>query len=220
MKKIVAYFRSSTHEQLNSIEVQKTQMFDFIKKNEKQYVLEKWFIEHHSGKDRKRIELANAITYCSENDATLAFTKIDRLSRSAYHLYSIVETGVDLLCLDMPELNTLTFGIFATIAQHEAELVSTRTKSALAEVRKHKQLGNPHGFKYNQAIALETKRNARNKWLLSNDVNKAKQIINLLRANGPASLNEIARTLNFQGIKTYRGKNWQANQVKIFLGQI
>jgi DNA invertase Pin-like site-specific DNA recombinase len=220
MKKIVAYFRSSTQEQLNSIEVQKTQMNEFINKNKNQYILEKLFIEQHSGKDRKRTELANAIKYCSENRATLAFTKIDRLSRSAYHLYSIVETGVDLLCLDMPQLNTLTFGIFATIAQHEAELISSRTKSALAEVRKHKQLGNPYGWKYNQAKALETKTVSRSNWLASNEVNKAKQIISLLNSNGGASLNEIARTLNFQGIKTSRGKNWQANQVKILLDQI
>jgi DNA invertase Pin-like site-specific DNA recombinase len=35
----------------------------------------------------------------------------------------------------MPELNTLTKGIFASLAQHERELISNRTQQALAAKR-------------------------------------------------------------------------------------
>ncbi len=39
---------------------------------------------------------------------------------------------MDFVYADMPDANTLTIGIFATLAQHERELISERTKKALA----------------------------------------------------------------------------------------
>jgi hypothetical protein len=38
--------------------------------------------------------------------------------------------------------------------------------------------------------------------------------------NGNKNLNEIARNLNFQNIKTQRGGKWQPNQVNNFLSDI
>lgn len=35
-------------------------------------------------------------------------------------------------CVDMPAADTLTIGILATLAQHERELISSRTEAALA----------------------------------------------------------------------------------------
>jgi DNA invertase Pin-like site-specific DNA recombinase len=35
----------------------------------------------------------------------------------------------------MPDANTLTIGIFAVLAQHERELISSRTKAALRQVK-------------------------------------------------------------------------------------
>ncbi len=44
----------------------------------------------------------------------------------------------------MPEANTLTIGILATMAQHERELIADRTKKALAEKKKRGfMLGTP-----------------------------------------------------------------------------
>ena len=217
MKPVIAYYRASKTEQLNSIEVQRNQMSEFIKKYGDTYKLVGEYSEYHTGKDRKRIELAKAIKHCSEDNCTLAFTKIDRLSRLASQLLQIRDSGLNLICLDMPELNTLTFGIFATIAQHERELISSRTKAALAIVKKTKKLGNPNGWKDVQIKAQATRKEARKIWLKSNESDRAKGIINLLISNGTKSLNEIARNLNFQNIKTQRGGRWQANLVKKFL---
>lgn len=144
MKRIVGYYRSSTTEQHYSIEVQRNQMHEYIQRNNFELVAE--YHEHHSGKDKTRIQLAKAIEHCINQNCTLGFSKLDRLSRQASHLYLIRESGLDLICLDMPELNTLTFGIFATIAQHERELISQRTSSALQIIRQYKKLGNPNGW--------------------------------------------------------------------------
>lgn len=217
MKPIIAYYRASKTEQTNSIEVQRNQMNDFIKKNNGSYTIVKEYFELHSGKDRKRIELSKAIKHCTDENYTLAFTKIDRLSRVASHLLQIRDSGLNLICLDMPELNTLTFGIFATIAQHERELISHRTKAALAIVGMNKKLGNPNGWTGVQEKAQLKRKESRLSWLNSNESDRAKNIIELLLNNGTKSLNAIAQNLNFQNIKTQRGGRWQSNLVKKFL---
>jgi DNA invertase Pin-like site-specific DNA recombinase len=218
MKKIIAYYRSSTKEQHYSIDVQRAQMQEYINKNGFELVAE--YHEHHSGKDKSRIQLASAIKQCVNAGCTLAFTKLDRLSRQASHLYQIRDSGLDLICLDMPELNTLTFGIFATIAQHERELISQRTSSALQVIRQFKKLGNPNGWTNNKEKAQIARGARRAEWLLSNDVIKVKNIIQLMNKDEGVSLSEIARNLNMHGIKTQRGGIWYPNQVKILVNQI
>jgi DNA invertase Pin-like site-specific DNA recombinase len=220
MKPIIAYYRASKSEQTNSIEVQRNQMTEFIKRHGDTYFLAKEYFELHSGKDRKRIELAKAIKHCTDQNCTLAFTKIDRLSRVASHLLNIRDSGLNLICLDMPELNTLTFGIFATIAQHERELISHRTKAALAIVKQNKKLGNPQGWKEVQEKAQNRRKESRQIWLNSIESDRAKSIIELLRKNGNESLNEIAKNLNFQNIPTQRGGRWQSSLVKKFIADI
>ena len=54
MKKIIAYYRSSTKEQHYSIDVQRAQMQEYINKNGFELVAE--YHEHHSGKDKSRIQ--------------------------------------------------------------------------------------------------------------------------------------------------------------------
>lgn len=218
MKKIIAYYRSSTKDQHYSIDVQKNQMKEYVIKNG--FVLVAEYHEHHSGKDKSRIQLASAIKQCVNAGCTLAFTKLDRLSRQASHLYQIRDSGLDLVCLDMPELNTLTFGIFATIAQHERELISQRTSSALQVIRQFKKLGNPNGWTNNKEKAQIARRARRAEWLLSNDVIKVKNIIQLMNKDAGISLSEIARNLNIHGIKTQRGGVWHPNQVKLLVSQI
>lgn len=39
---------------------------------------------------------------------------------------------VELHCIELPELNTLTIGIFGFVAQWERELIYIRTKNGLA----------------------------------------------------------------------------------------
>jgi DNA invertase Pin-like site-specific DNA recombinase len=220
IKQIVAYYRCSTKDQHYGIQVQKIQMNEFLKSTCSEFEIVAEFEEYQSGKNDNRIELAKAIKYCKDNGAILGFTKLDRLSRRASFLHDIKSSGIELKCLDMPELNTLTFGIFATIAEYERELISTRTKSALAVIRQTKTLGNPLGWSKNRQKALDTKIENRKAWLNSNEIVKAKQIIHLLSSHGKPSLNEIARNLNVQGIRTLRGSKWQPNQIKQLLTEI
>lgn len=220
IKQIVAYYRCSTKDQHYGIQVQKSQMNEFLKSTSSEFEIVAEFEEYQSGKNDNRIELAKANKYCQDNGSILGFTKLDRLSRRASFLHDIKSSGIELKCLDMPELNTLTFGIFATIAEYERELISTRTKSALALIRQTKTLGNPLGWSKNRQKALDTKIENRKAWLNSNEIVKAKQIIHLLSSHGKPCLNEIAKNLNVQGIRTLRGSKWQPNQIKQLLTEI
>jgi DNA invertase Pin-like site-specific DNA recombinase len=56
---------------------------------------------------------------------------MDRLSRNVAFFLTLKDSGVDFVCADMPDANTLTIDIFDVLAQHESELISSRTKTAL-----------------------------------------------------------------------------------------
>ena len=76
--------------------------------------------------------------------------KLDRLSRNASFIFTLRDSGVNFQCVDMPDANTLTIGIFATLAQHERELISSGTKAALnAKIAQGAKLGKPENLTSN-----------------------------------------------------------------------
>jgi len=103
---------------------------DFIDRNDGECVAE--FRDVESGTHRDRKGLADAIAYCKENGCALVFAKLDRLARDVEFCFKVVNTGIEIHFVDMPQMNTLLLGVFASVAQYERELTSDRTKKALA----------------------------------------------------------------------------------------
>src|SRR5439155_23239128 len=90
------------------------------------------FTEIESGKrEDNRPKLADAFKACRVYGAKLVIAKLDRLSRDAHFLLGLEKAGVEFVCVDDPHMTPLTLGIRAVVAQHERELISTRTKAAL-----------------------------------------------------------------------------------------
>ncbi len=85
-----------------------------------------------SGKSKDRKGLLDAIEFCKKNKCELVFAKLDRLARDVEFTFKVVNTGIQVHFCDMPQLNTLILGVMATVAQYERELISQRTKQALA----------------------------------------------------------------------------------------
>ncbi|WP_133655968.1 recombinase family protein, partial [Hymenobacter sp. UV11] len=77
------------------------------------------YVEIESGKKNQRPQLLAALAEARAAGATLLIAKLDRLSRNAGFILMLRDSGVDFVCCDMPDANTLTVGLFAVLAQHE-----------------------------------------------------------------------------------------------------
>ncbi|MFY0613093.1 MAG: recombinase family protein [Hyphomicrobiaceae bacterium] len=97
------------------------------------------FKEKASGADKDRPELARMINFVRKGDVVLVW-KLDRLARSLSHLVQIVETlkekGAGLKVLS-GSIDTTTaegrlfFGIFASLAEFERELIQERVNAGI-----------------------------------------------------------------------------------------
>ena len=78
--KYVAYYRTSTANQILGIEAQKTAATNFINDTD---VIINTYIEHESGRNRSREQLKLAVGECVKNNCKLLIARLDRLSRNA-----------------------------------------------------------------------------------------------------------------------------------------
>ena len=211
MKQYVTYYRVSTIRQGTSglgIEAQRTAVKSFLKCEN---CILKEYTETESGKDNNRPQLKAAIAYAKEKGATLVIAKLDRLSRNAGFIFTLKDSGVDFVCADMPDANTLTIGIFAVLAQHERETISQRTKAALqAKIAQGYQLGKPENLTDQaRSKGVEVRKaNAKN----SKENKQATHFILSEKERGK-SFREIVSALNDLGYRTRRGKEFGISSV-------
>lgn len=208
-RRYVAYYRVSTKKQGESglgLEAQRVAVVGFVKGP---IVAE--FTEVESGKRDQREQLQLAIERSKKDGAVLVIAKLDRLSRNASFIFALRDSGVNFQCVDMPDANTLTVGIFATLAQHERELISSRTKAALAAKKAQgAQLGSPNNLT-NEARLKGA--HAYRKRAANNENNRrAKAMISMMLSSGKNYV-QIAEQLNLAGFRTARGCQFQATQV-------
>ena len=133
MNTYCTYLRVSTQRQGAQglgIAAQRRMCENFIKQNKGKQVQE--FMDVESGTHRDRKGLWQAIDYCKENGCSLVIAKLDRLARDVEFTFKVLNTGIDIHFTDMPVVNSMILGVFAAVAQYEREMVSTRTKQALA----------------------------------------------------------------------------------------
>lgn len=208
--KYVAYYRVSTNKQSLGIEAQKMSVKNYIDKDNNILLAE--YEEKESGKNDNRIELNKALELCRRESATLLIAKLDRLSRKVSFLFNLRDSGISFISLDCPDFNTLTLGIFATLAQSERELISQRTKAALqAKKSQGFKLGRP-----NASIKKEWRELAYHKAkekAYNNENNKrAKSMIEaLLKTTNNKSY--IAKVLNNNGFTTSKGCEFSSVQI-------
>jgi DNA invertase Pin-like site-specific DNA recombinase len=215
LPKFVSYYRVSTHKQGRSglgLEAQKSTVETYLKAHGGIELAS--FTEVESGKNAvDRPQLHAALTRCKQTRATLLVAKLDRLSRDAAFLLNMRNSEVKFQALDIPEANTLTLGIMAVLAQHEREIISKRTKEALAARRaRGLPLGTPRDMKpyAKRASKLAGIANATKARDRAQEIAPA---IEVAQSEGHTSLRQIAAYLNSLQITTPRGKNWTATAV-------
>ena len=139
--KFAAYYRVSTRKQKDSglgIDAQRRMCLDYVERQGGIVLRE--FQDAMSGKETDRPGLLDAIDFCRENSTpmepcTLVIAKLDRLARNIAFTFKVMETGISIYVCDLPVMNTLTLGVFATVAAYERELIAGRTKSALESIK-------------------------------------------------------------------------------------
>ncbi len=218
--KYVVYLRVSTARQGRSglgLEAQRAAVEAFMSANGPRVELVS-YTEIESGKHNDRPQLAKALLHCRRHRATLLVAKIDRLSRNAAFLMNLRDAGVKFVAADLPDLNTLTLGIFASMAQYEREQISTRTKAALAAAAaRGVRLGNPSpDFGNRQAAAVATRGNVE---AAAAHASSLRHVLADAHAAGHTTLRAVAGFLNDAGVGTRRGCAWTPAAVSRLLGQ-
>jgi DNA invertase Pin-like site-specific DNA recombinase len=167
------------------------------------------YIEVESGKKVDRPELLAALAHAKRERAVLLIAKLDRLARNVAFISQLLESGVELVCCDMPQANRLTLHILAAVGEHEREMISARTKAALAQAKaRGVKLGSPNG---NPTAAREGRSR------------KTAAFISMMRPIAAAleeqgiSRRRIAVMLNERGYKTYAGREWRVQHVSKLL---
>jgi DNA invertase Pin-like site-specific DNA recombinase len=133
----VSYIRVSTQKQGQSglgLEAQREAVRAFVAKRGGEIIAPE-YREVESGKKNTRPVLMEAIERCRITGATLLVAKLDRLSRNAAFLMTLKDSKIDFIAADMPDANSMTIGVMALVAQHEADAISDRTKRALAQAK-------------------------------------------------------------------------------------
>ena len=177
------------------------------------------YVEIESGRKKDRPKLKEALTLCRKDGSTLIVAKLDRLARSVSFLSNLLESGVEILFCDFPQANKMMLHILSAISQYEAELIATRTKSALkAKKARGYKLGNPEHLldKHGQAIQNSI-RTCKEK--ADNNPNN-KRAVAILRTlvKEKHTLQEIADILNKEGFVTSQGCSFSKSTVYKLIG--
>jgi DNA invertase Pin-like site-specific DNA recombinase len=218
MKNIIAYYRVSTGKQGKSglgLEAQEEAVKNYQKDCAGRILAT--YKEVESGKRADRPELLKALAHAKRSGAVLVVAKLDRLARNVAFLSAIMDSGVDFAACDQPHASRFTLHILAAVAEHEAKMISERTKAALAA---YKRRGGLLGGSRPECRNLtDAARECGIKH--SNETNHAKAVESysdllptmLEWREAGQTLQEIAAILNEQGHTTRRGKPWNHVQV-------
>jgi len=217
----VCYYRVSTQRQGRSglgLDAQRKAVTDHLNGGNWRIVAE--YTEVESGKRSDRPKLAEALKACRVHGAKLIIAKLDRLARNVAFVSNLMEAGVDFEAVDFPQANRLTVHILAAVAEHEAKMISERTKSALAAAkRRGVKLG---GYRRGAKLTAKARMAGCQARIERADARATDlgPTIAALQAAGTTSLRAIAAALNEQGARTPRGGSWQAVQVSRVLGRL
>lgn len=214
--KFVAYYRVSTDKQGRSglgLEAQQEAVRTYL--NGGSWTLVDEVTEVESGKRNDRPALAHALALCRLHGATLIIAKLDRLARNVAFISNLMESGVEFTAVDFPQANRLTVHILAAVAEHEAVMISQRTKAALtaAKARGVKLGGDRGGIAAQAARGAEASARVR-EIKAERRAADLLPVIQAIQAEGAISLRQIATALNERGILTARGGQWSAIQVQ------
>jgi len=221
-RRAVAYFRVSTAEQGHSglgLEAQQASVRAYVAAQGWSLIGE--FSDIASGKDDRRPGFQAALARCRQLGAILVAARLDRITRRAHTLSQLLEDGVSIRAADMPGADDLMMRIYAAMAQKERELISARTKAALAAAKARGAiLGGDRG--YRPAIGPDAAAAARvRREGAERAAHRPALEVAALRGEGITSHAGLAEALTERGVATPRGGTiWTHTTVARVLAQV
>lgn len=214
--KFVAYYRVSTAKQGASglgLDAQKEAVRSYLNGGRWRMVDE--VVEVESGKRNDRPELTRALALCRVHGATLVIAKLDRLARNVHFISGLMESNVEFVAVDFPQANRLTIHILSAVAEHEAKMISQRTKAALQAAKaRGVRLGCRHRKIAAQATLGAKASAVARRAKAQNRASDLLPVIRSIQAEGARSLRAIAATLNDKGVPSPSGGVWHGNSVR------
>jgi DNA invertase Pin-like site-specific DNA recombinase len=203
----VAYFRVSTQKQGRSglgLDAQKQAVKDFLQHFGGELVAQ--YMEIESGKRIDRPEFTKAADYAELANAVLLVAKLDRLSRDLHFVTSLQKRGIRFKLCDLPEIDNLTIHILAAMAEHEARMISVRTKQAMTEAkRRGVVMGNPQlSLLRNRDVGNANQQRVHAQRVWQSKI--VKVIQHLVEMEQLDTCQSIADALNSRGLTSQRGK--------------
>ena len=170
------------------------------------------------GRADNRPALQQALTAAKRGDVLVVYS-LSRLARSVKDTIAIGERldkqGANLVSLSesidtQGAAGKMVFRLLAVMAEFERDLISERTKMAMAHKRsKHEHTGGniPYGFRLDGVTLVQ-------------DANEQRAITaaNAMRVSG-MTLRAIGKALTEQGFKTRKGGQWTASTLQGILGR-
>jgi DNA invertase Pin-like site-specific DNA recombinase len=219
MPKIVAYLRVSTDRQGkagNGIEAQRTAIAAFAAANGYETAAE--FVETETGKGAdaldRRPELKAALDKAKDlgrrekrsSPVPVVVSKLDRLSRDVHFVSGLMSNRVPFIVTELgADVDPFMLHLYAAFAEKERNLISQRTKAALAA---KKARGEPLG-----SPKLAEARQIAHAMLIRNADAAAANVRPILDSLGDISANAKAKSLNERNVPTPRGGKWTARSV-------
>lgn len=202
MTKAVAYLRVSTDKQGKSglgLEAQREAVARYVAANGVDLIGDHIEVETGKGANAlsKRPELVAALATAKREKAGLIIAKLDRLARNVHFISGLMETGVEFAVADMPNADRFQLHLFAALAEKEAEVISQRTKAALAAA---KDRGTELG-KHGKVLA------ARNQAEAMDRLEPIAADLLALKAEG-LSVRKMVEALNSRAIPSPAGGKW------------
>ncbi|WP_376093726.1 recombinase family protein [Roseomonas sp. CCTCC AB2023176] len=159
-----------------------------------------------SGKDDRRPGFQAALQRCRQLGAILVAARLDRITRRAHTLSQLLEDGVSIRAADMPGADDLMLRVYAAMAQKERELISERTRAALAAARaRGRVLGGDRGYRPtagpDAAAAARARREAAER-----AAHRLVLAVDRMRKDGITGKAALARVLNDRGVLPPAGR--------------
>ena len=204
----VGYIRVSTDRQAASglgLAAQRTAIEQYAARLGREIV--EIYVETESGKIKDRPQLNAALAHCRKTKATLLIAKLDRLARNVAFVSALMETGTEFIACDAPFANKLMVHVLSAVAEFERELISERTKAALAAAKARGVKLGTYGAVLGARKRIEADRFAET----------VRPAFIAARDAGCTSLREYAAHLSATNTPTPNGGRWYASNISLLL---